>query len=996
MKLKFQSDLAYQEAAINAITGLFDGQNMYESRFTVTKPLASRYGSGQMQMSGVNDSIGYGNKLELTPEELLRNVQHVQRSNHLPVSSDKEVREMEFNVEMETGTGKTYVYLRSMLELNQQFGFTKFIIVVPNVAIREGVYKSLQITKDHLSGLYDNVPYQYYVYNSKELNQVYSFATSQQLQIMVINIQAFNSENNLIKQKNDKTSLSPLQLIQQTNPIVIVDEPQSANNSTKARAAIKDLQPLAIFNYSATHKRDINLLYRLDAVAAYQQKLVKQIEVASVVPEGFENEPYVKLIKVAGGKNLYGQVEVFVREGGKSKKKNIQIRFGDSLELLTDNDVYRDNWNVSDIGNEKGKEYVEFMNHKSVTIAEPISSFPETEIRRFQIRQTIQEHLDKEKRLNKRGLKVLSLFFIDSVANYRVYDNEGNASHGPFAQVFEEEYTKLIQSRRYRDLWEDEIANLASHVSEVHDGYFSKDRKSKASNKKDKFDAYKDTKGTTRADNDTYELIMKDKERLLSMDNPLRFIFSHSALKEGWDNPNVFQICTLKDAGSSEIRRRQEVGRGLRLAVNQDGERVYGHEINTLTVMASESYEEFVAGLQDEMEADASRKFGVVDKSDFAIITFTDPTTGELVNITKKDSTILWTALRAEDYLSASGKVTDTLRQALKDESVVLPENYQPEEMKEQVYAILKRKAGSLEIKNSKNRKAISVKKEVLLSPEFKELWDRIKYKSRYWVDYDEPTLVRKCVEVIQRDLHVFSGLLRLAKARVDVTEAGVSSSKESEQLVNPQMDATFIPDIIGYLQNEVNLTRKTLIDIIKESNTVRLIRRNPQQYVQQIVKIIKDTMAGFIVDGIKYERIGENYYWQQELFKDEELGGFLESNLTESTKSPYEYVIYDSKVEQDLVRDMEISQDVKLYAKLPSWFKIDTPLGSYNPDWAVLLERDGEEKLYFVVESKGSVSELDLRDREKFKIECGRRHFAAVGAGVEFRVVAGFGGLSG
>jgi type III restriction enzyme len=987
MKLKFQHNLNYQQDAITAVTSVFNGQNMYQSRFTVTKPTERQ----QRQLEGVNDAIGYGNKAELTAEEFLRNVQQIQRKNHLPVSGVKEVREMEFNVEMETGTGKTYVYLRSMMELHQQYGFTKFIIVVPNVAIREGVYKSLQITKEDLSELFDNLPYNYYIYNSKELNQVYSFATSPQLEIMVINIQAFNSENNLIKQANDKTSLSPLQLIQQTNPIVIVDEPQMANNTDRARAAIRDFHPLAIFNFSATHRRDINLLYRLDAVAAYQQKLVKQIEVASVVPEGFENEPYVKLIKVGGGKNLWAQVEVFVREGGRSKKKKIKIKYPDNLETQAFNDVYRGNWNVVDISDERGNEYVQFMNDRIVTIAEPISSFPETEIRRFQIRQTIQEHLDKEKRLNKRGLKVLSLFFIDSVKNYRLYDTEGNASHGPFAQMFEAEYTKLIRSPRYRDLWAGEVSDIAAHVSEVHDGYFSKDKKSKASNKKEKFEVYRDTSGSAKADNDTYELIMKDKERLLSMDNPLRFIFSHSALQAGWDNPNVFQICTLKDAGGSEIRRRQEVGRGLRLAVNQDGERVYGHEVNTLTVMASESYEEFVAGLQDEMEADANRKFGVVDKTEFAVITYPGGAKGELLNVSKKASAALWTALRDEGYLSASGKVTDELRQALKEETVVLPEDYQPNDMKEQVYAILLRKAGSLDVKNRNNRKTVAVRKEVLLSPDFRELWDRIKYKTRYWVDYDEPTLVRKCVAQIREKAYVTSGTLNYAKVQVEVTEASLNMKVQDTQVSAPTVDATFIPDIIGYLQNEVNLTRRTLIDIIKESDSVRLIRRNPQRYVQQVVKLIKDTMATFIVDGIKYERIGENYYWHQELFQDEELSGFLESNLAESSKSPYEYVVYDSQVERKLVQDMEASRDVKMYAKLPGWFKIDTPLGSYNPDWAVLLERDGAERLYFVCESKGSLSELDLRDREKFKIECGRRHFEAVGPGVSFKVVAGF-----
>lgn len=987
MKLKFQSDLSYQQHAIEAVTGLFNGQNVYQSRFTVNKPTQqTRIGIGG------EGGIGYGNKLELTADELVYNTQAVQRKHHLPVSTPAEVKEREFCVEMETGTGKTYVYLRTMLELNQQYGFTKFIIVVPNVAIREGVFKSLQITETHLSGLYDNLPYNYYVYNSKELNQVYSFATSSQLEIMVINIQSFNSEKNLIRQANDKTSLSPLQLIQETNPIVIVDEPQSANNSENARESIRKLNPLAIVNYSATHKRLVNLLYRLDAVEAYQQKLVKQIEVASVVPEGFDTEPYVKLIKVSGRKNLKARVEVFVRERGAVRKKEIDIKYPDSLELLTSNDIYRDNWHVTDIGPAKGKEYVEFMNGRVVTIDEPISSFPIKDIRRFQIRQTIQEHLDKEKRLNKRGLKVLSLFFVDRVDNYREYDEEGNASLGVFAKMFEEEYEKLIQSPRYRDLFGDELKDLDRHVSEVHDGYFSKDRRRKVNTKEEY--AFRDTSGTIKADNDTYNLIMQDKERLLNMNEPLRFIFSHSALKEGWDNPNVFQICTLKDAGASTIRRRQEIGRGLRLAVNQDGERVYGHDVNTLTVMASESYEGFVAGLQTEMEQDGGRKFGVVEKTDFAVITFTNGA-GELENITKKESVALWSDLRDKGYVSSTGKITDELRRALKEEAVELPERYMENKMREQVYAILLRKAGSLEIKDQKKRRQVSVNKQVLLSPEFRELWDRIKFKSRYSVDYDEAALVRRCVELIRRDVRVTSGTLQYDKVKVDVKDSGLSTTKEDYQQYTPAQEATFIPDIIGYLQNEVNLTRQTIIDIIRESKTSWLVLRNPQRYVQQVAKIVKDTMASFIVDGIKYERIGDRCYWQQELFGDEELSGFMESNLVESSKSPYEYVVYDSKIEEQLVYDFETSRDVKLYAKLPSWFKIDTPLGSYNPDWAVLMEQGGRERLYFVCESKGSLSELDLRDREKFKIECGRRHFAAVGEGVRFEQITALRDLS-
>ncbi|PID67594.1 MAG: hypothetical protein CR968_05870 [Flavobacteriia bacterium] len=484
---------------------------------------------------------------------------------------------------------------------------------------------------------------------------------------------------------------------------------------------------------------------------------------------------------------------------------------------------------------------------------------------------------------------------------------------------------------------------------------------------------------------------MKDKEGLLSFGdefaNKIRFIFSHSALKEGWDNPNVFQICTLKEAGKSETRRRQEIGRGLRLAVNQEGQRVYGHDVNLLTVMASESYEHFTKGLQGEMEQASGSKFGVVSKDDFSAITYTDEN-DKLQNVNKNQSAKLWGELKENGYLSNQGKVTDTLKQALKEKTVVLPDFFQTEEIKLQVYNLLTKKAGSLEIKNRDERKTLKVKKEVLLSDDFKAIWDKIKYKTYFEVDYDIEKLKDDIARAIKDRVRVFDGKLIFKKVSLKIDESGIETVEEADAEYNSKRDVDNIPNIISFLQEQINLTRRTIIEILEASETVHMIKRNPQIYAKSVLSIFRDIMSKYIVDGIKYHKLGDSHFYKQELFEDEELHGFLEKNMRESTKSPYDYVIYDSNIESELVREFEISENVKFYTKLPSWFKIPTPLGSYNPDWAVVWEENKEKKVYFVCESKGSTQlEMDLKGVEKGKIKCGTAHFKEL-ADVKFETI--------
>lgn len=980
---KFDPNLDFQQEAIGSIVDIFRGQEHFQGEFTVIRP--------EMYHASLDlDKTvpGYGNMLLLSKEDLLQNIVEIQIRNHLPPSDLDDLRKLEFSIEMETGTGKTYVYLRTIFELNKKYGFSKFVIVVPSVPIREGVQKSLEQTKSHFGALYNNVPYHYEEYSGKNRFNLYDFATSSKIQILIMNIQAFISEKNLIN-KLDENPWLPIDLIRRTNPVVIVDEPQSAASTQNQRDAIDSLNPLFILNYSATHRRKVNMMYKLDAVDAYQRKLVKQIEVASVLNEELYDQAYVRLISTKASKgSVTARIEIHAMDRDKVRPQEVTVKMGDDLEQISRRRIYADNFIVQDISAEKGNEYIVFNNLQYATPSHPINAGQQSEIRRLQIRQTIMEHLDKELALNPKGIKVLSLFFIDRVANYRRYDSEGNLIKGIYARMFEEEYKSIIKHPKYRTLFE-QHRNIEDEVTEVHDGYFSADKQSKASNKREKFEAFKDTSGNTKSDEKTYNLIMRDKDKLISLDNKLRFIFSHSALKEGWDNPNVFQICTLKEAGSSDIRRRQEIGRGLRLAVNQSGERVYGHDINLLTVMATESYQQYAEGLQREIEEDSKIKFGTVHNEDFAVVITGTPGEGELPEtLGKQASKDLWNHLHRLGYISGSGKVQDKLKLALSENTLELPNQFTSAATRDQIKAILIRKAGSLQVKNREDRKPASLKKEVLLSKEFIDLWERVKHKTRFEVQFDQDELVNRCISAIQRSIYISGGKLIYTKASLDIDSSGVKGSNEKDTVYKSAAVASYIPDIVTYLMDRVFLTRATIIRILKESQRLDMLKINPRRFMESVLAIIKDQKQLMLVEGIKYEKIGEDQYWTQELFEEDEITGFLHENLVESSKSPYNYVRTDSAVESRLVREMERNQNIRLYAKLPAAFKIATPLGPYNPDWVVLWAKENEKRLYFVMESKGSLLESQLRAAESAKIECGRKHFESLGTGVNFAEV--------
>lgn len=980
MKLQFDKNLEYQQQAIASVVDLFNGQTPMQTNFTV-----SAY-NGQVGL--FDTGIGIGNRLELDEEEILKNLQEVQLRNGLPQTKTLKAGNYDFDVEMETGTGKTYVYLRTILELHKNYGFSKFIIVVPSIAIKEGVNKSLQITEEHLKGLYDNTIYNYFIYDSGNLEQVRSFAVSNNIEIMIINIDAFRrsfsdptkeSKANIIHRTNDRLNgMKPIELIQETRPFVIIDEPQSVDTTPKSKEAIKSLNPLCTLRYSATHVEKHNLVYKLDAVDSYNLGLVKQIEVAGFATKDYHNNAYLKLLSVNNKKTpITARIEMDVKDNkGEVKRTTVTVKRGDDLyDKSKGRDVY-EGYIISEIYCEEGNEYVAFTSKPDILrIGKPIGDVDDLAVKEQQIRKTIEEHLNKELVLNKQGVKVLSLFFIDRVANYRYYDENGNPQKGIYATLFEKHYNDLIRQPKYNTLFKD--IDLDTAAEEVHNGYFSADKKG----------VLKDTNGSTQDDEDAYSLIMKDKERLLSFDTKLRFIFSHSALREGWDNPNVFQICTLNET-KSEVKKRQEIGRGLRLCVNQDGERLQGFSINTLTVMANESYEEFAEALQKEYETETGIRFGIVESHLFANIPVKQED-GSVKYLGQQASEAIFKGFLDNGYIDEAGKVQDKLKVAIKNNSLVVPVEY--ESVKTEISALARKVCGGLNIKNNDDRKPIKLNKQVYLDPEFKNLWDRIKYKTTYSVDFDSEELIEECCKAMQTSLSVSSAKLIYTKAGLDISAGGIVAEESDRYAVGLDNVQENLPDIIAYLQNETNLTRKTIVEILLRSKTLHLFKKNPQRYMEQVAQIITAKMRHMIVDGIKYTKIGDDEYYAQELFETEELSGYLYKNMIESRKSVYEYVVYDSANEENFAKSFEQNERVKMYAKLPSWFAIPTPLGSYNPDWAVLIEVDGKDKLYFVLETKGDITFDALRPKESAKIICGKKHFEALGNEVEFEEIDSF-----
>lgn len=977
MKLHFEPDLDYQIQAIEAVCDLFRGQEACRTEFTVTMRLPAH----QLTLGVAETDLGVGNRLTLLDDQLLQNLRGVQLRGGLAPSSV--LASGDFTVEMETGTGKTYVYLRTIFELNKRYGFTKFVIVVPSVAIKEGVYKSLQITEEHFKGIYAGVPVDFFLYDSNKLGQVRNFATNSTIQVMVVTVGAINKKdvNNLYKDSEKTGGEKPIDLIKATHPIVIVDEPQSVDGGLTGagKSALGAMNPLCTLRYSATHANKHHMVFRLDALDAYERKLVKQIEVAAATIEDAYNKAFVRLVSVSNKRGtISARVELDVKTAAGVKRQEVTVGDSDDLQQTAKRDIYAD-FRVGEINTAKGEEFLELRypgGEAFLTVGQAYGDVDALAVQREMIRRTIREHLEKEKVLRPRGIKVLSLFFIDAVERYRQYDADGNPMKGDYARIFEEEYRRAAKLPAYQSLFTE--VDLTHAAEDVHNGYFSIDKKGGWS------DTAENNAGNRDNAERAYNLIMKDKEELLAFDTPLKFIFSHSALKEGWDNPNVFQICTLRDMGT-ERERRQTIGRGLRLCVDQNGDRVRGFEVNRLTVIATESYEQFAENLQKEIEADTGIRFGVLEQHQFAGIRIKSAD-GTLTPLGVDQSKALWDHLKAAGHVDAKGKVQDSLKLALKNGTLALPEAF--EAQRGQIVEVLRKVSGRLEIKNADERKAVPLRKDkdgkaIYLSDDFKALWDRIKHQTTYRVQFDNAKLLDDCIAGLRKAPAIAKARLQWRKADIAIGKAGVEAT-EKEGAATVVLDETDIelPDLLTDLQDRTQLTRRSIIAILIGSDRLDDFKRNPQQFIEQTAEIINRCKRLALVDGIKYQKIGDEHFYAQELFAKDELTGYLRNMLLDTKRSIYEHVIYDSTTERDFADALEKNDGVVLYAKLPSWFKVPTPLGPYNPDWAILFDLEGTQRLYFVVESKSSLFADDLRSKEDAKIECGKAHFDALATG--------------
>ncbi|TSA53835.1 MAG: DEAD/DEAH box helicase [Planctomycetaceae bacterium] len=873
MKLHFDPNQQYQLDAINSIVGIFEGQPLNYGDFGFTFD-----DENYLFQEG-----GVGNRLTISEEQILENVRSVQDKNELPVSETLDG--MHFSVEMETGTGKTYVYLRTIYELSRNYGFRKFVIVVPSIAIREGAIKNLEITFDHFQNLYDKIPANFEVYDSRRVSNLRNFAVSNTIQILVINIDSFAKDENIINKPNDKlTGKRPVEFIQATGPIVIVDEPQNMETDIRKKA-IDNLKPLCTLRYSATHISRYNMVYNLDPVKAYDMGLVKQIEVDSIVTENDFNEAFICLEKVNATKTRTSakiRIDVNTKDG--VKRKSVTAKIGDDLyDLSNKREMYKNGYIINGIDVAEG--FIELSGGETVFVGDALGGLTD-EVMKVQIKKTVEEHFLKERKLKEKGIKVLSLIFIDRVANYRAYDSDGNPFKGKFSRWFEEAYREVAGKPAYMDL-------IPFDAEGVHNGYFSQDKKGK----------WKDTRGNTQADDDTFKLIMKNKERLLDTDEPLRFIFSHSALREGWDNPNVFQICTLNET-RSELKKRQEIGRGLRLAVNQDGNRIHDANINRLTVIANESYEDFARQLQAEIEEDCGVSF--------------------------------------------KGR-----------------------------------------IKNKRKRATVKYRKGFELDEKFREIWDRIKYQTTYRVEYDTQELIRKAAQAIEQMPAIKKAVIKTTKTALEFDESGIVA--EIKASYTTSLDGVFrIPDVLFYIQEGTKLTRSTILEILKDSGRIGDVLINPQLFLDSVVSAIKDVLYDLMIDGIKYEKMGAKEY-ELRLFEDYDVHiNDLTFKISKQNKTVYSNLVpLDSNVEYAFARECESRDDIEFYFKLPFWFKIKTPIGNYNPDWALI--KKNEKTVYFVAETKSAGQELKASERRKIK--CGDAHFREFDD-VKYRQVATVGEL--
>ena len=999
MKIQYKHQ-KFQADAAKAVVDVFAGQPYLTPSYMMDRGT----GTFQIGMNEEEDYTGWSNHRiipELNDQLILEHLQKIQRANQIAPSSKLEGRADGYNltVEMETGVGKTYTYIKTMYELNRAYGWSKFIIVVPSIAIREGVYKSFEMTQEHFAEEYGK-KIRYFIYNSSQLTEIDRFASDSSINVMIINSQAFNAKGKdarrIYMKLDEFRSRRPIDIIAKTNPVLIIDEPQSVEGKqTKER--LKEFHPLLTLRYSATHKSDsiYNMVYRLDAMEAYNKRLVKKIAVKGIAETGSTaTNSYVYLESINLSKSdPTATLQFDVKQATGTKPKSRIVKIGDNLYDYSNGlEEYKNGFVVKSIDGRD--DSVEFLNGIKIFAGDVIGKVDEDQLRRIQIRETILSHIQRERQLFYKGIKVLSLFFIDEVANYREYDAAGQPVNGKYATMFEEEYEDIISNLQLSIGEDDYIKYLNSiKASKTHAGYFSVDGKGKMINSK------VGRKETTSDDVSAYELIMKNKELLLDRDpkkSPVRFIFSHSALREGWDNPNVFQICTLKQS-SSDVRKRQEVGRGLRLCVNQDGERMDTnalgndvHNINVLTVIASESYDSFAKGLQTEMADAVADRPRAVTVDLFVGKVIKDDKGNEQV-IDQDTASAIHYDMIVNGYIDRKGVLTDKYYQDKANGEIKVAEEVADSaasviEIVDSIYD-----ARSMQPENARsNNVELQVDEDKMAMPEFKALWSKINAKSVYVVDFDTDELVRKSIASLDSKLRVSKIYFRVESGAMDNIKskdeliAGASFVKEESASygVTVTANSNVKYDLIGKLVDETGLTRKAIIQILQgiQPHVFNQFKDNPEEFILKAASLINDQKATAIIEHITYDVLDEHY--DTDVFTEPTIKGKLGVNAMKAKKHLYDHIVYDSSNERDFATDLDTNTDVAVYVKLPDGFYISTPVGHYNPDWAIAFYEGKVKHIYFVAETKGSMNSMQLRLIEESKIHSAREHFKAISSG--------------
>lgn len=994
MKLKFKQQ-QYQDDAVMSVVKCFEGQKK-----GTRKDLLARYtrtldkGTLLEKTEEVEVNSFSNHPITLTESERRTNIRNVQRVNDINYTDNVGLND--FTIEMETGTGKTYTYIKTMYELNNAYGWSKFIVMVPSIAIREGVQKSFEITQEHFQEIYHK-KIRFFVYNSSNssnIANINTFASDDSIQVMIINYQAFAAKgaaNRRIYEELDELgSRRPIDVIKSVRPILIIDEPQKFGDKTES--LFEDFKPLFTIRYSATHKKnkEYNKVYRLDAIDAYNQKLVKKINVKGIeVLNNKSEDTYLFLdsVNISQKHDPEAIMEIEVKSSSGTTRKLMKIKAGDDLYTKSGYLTPYKGYVVSEIdGRYDQYDKVFFTNGVEIQVGQAFGDVDEEHITRIQIRETIRSHFEKEKELHKLGIKVLSLFFIDEVAKYKDWST-GEPLKGDYARMFEEEYTKALAD--YRTLFDKDYTDYLDSfdTGKIHAGYFSIDKKGHESNP-----SINDKKEYLSFDEDAYDLIMKDKERLLSLEEPVRFIFSHSALREGWDNPNIFQICTLKHS-NSEISKRQEIGRGLRICVNNDGDRMdyktlenNFHTINTLTVVASESYDSFAASLQNEMAESLTSRPKNFTSEAFVGKVLTN-NNGEHYEFTQEhyQDLLIFNVMNGYVDKNDNYKITDKFARDMENDKLeVMPELVGFEE---QLGNLMKRLYSSNNTKLVSDERRENIKTLVpnanFMKKEFQDLWNKINVKTIYEVSFNTDELIEKAVNAINLKLNINKMKVRITEGsqKESINSVSLNSnesmteSKSKVEVVEDFAPSQIQYDLIGELTRDTGLTRKTIIEILSSINAEKfaIYKYNPEEFIRKVANLINSEKAATVIDGITYHKTEQKY--SNDIFTINNVRGELGENAIDVKKHIYDFLVTDSKNETNFAKKLE-SGEVTVYAKLPNGFKISTPVGNYNPDWAIVFDNSSFKYVYFIAETKGSMDSMELRDVEKAKIECARRHF--------------------